>query len=732
MAYQCTILRAQNGRRLAKLYRGDPNAAPSDYDAGALFAAQERSFPTFRDFATALGRLRPDECLIRGAVRAAAKADAVEGALMRRLEYDRDDCPAAFEPAMRNWIMLDFDETASPFLPEMPDESVALWRETLPTELQEAESAFFLSASSHRSDTVRGKLLIALAQPLGNSDAEAYAKSVGADGSVCRTVQPNFMAAPLFEGCDDPLAGQRAAFYSSGRPARLPAKAITTATPRQLAQHRDAAPTNLPPLSDRAASLAEAIVGRWLEGNRIEGNAWLHLAGWLLGKEWSKGEIGSMLEVLDTLEPDARKRAEHWHVLSSAVAIDGPGGARDWLGQDDFPTVDRIASHDPIAEAYGARVAERLARANYIAPSSGVDPWEDDTDFTGEDEPLEYACEGLRLAPSRGKISLIGGNAGGGKGPIADHIAVCFALGLKAFGQHECRREKVLLIDFEGRRLTKRRLRRMARAMGHDPAELQGRIAHIDASTTGDATSEASQAAIARRVERDGIGVVIVDSYTTAMLNSGIDSNTPQYALLAQLLGRLGVTVIAVTHAAKAKTEGAPSLQGIAGSGALGALAQTAIMVHYPDEDDRFRVHVSCARAPEKPFDAFYVRFSDLENGGLDVAAVPPAEDVADERPGLAKVRNDLARAGKDADRVEAALREVDVMHAGMTAQKLCRALGLRPAAWAAAVDECVRRGTVVRASLPSDRDVTVRLADGAAAPPAAKFPRVGARATKS
>jgi hypothetical protein len=359
------------------------------------------------------------------------------------------------------------------------------------------------------------------------------------------------------------------------------------------------------------------------------------------------------------------------------------------------------------------RRAEADARPRIDANDAG-DPWARFASFTAPEEPIAYACEGLRLAPSKGKISVIAGQPGGGKGPIANHLAVCFALGLSAFGVHECRTSRVLLIDCEGSRLTMRRMRRMARGVGHDPSELDGRVLVVDASTIGDMTSDGNQDAIARIVEQHAIDVVILDSYTTAMLASGIESNSPQFALLAQMLGRLDKTVIAVAHANKASArDGEPRLSDIAYSGAFGALAQTAIVLHYPDDTDRHTIRVSCARAPETGFAPFDVRFADVaETDALTVAVVvrlvTPATTAA---PAVAKHRATVEAAARHADRVEALLRDADTLGAGMPPRKICDALGLRKADWCEARAEALRRGTIVEDTLPSDRSVTVRLA---------------------
>ena len=117
---------------------------------------------------------------------------------------------------------------------------------------------------------------------------------------------------------------------------------------------------------------------------------------------------------------------------------------------------------------------------------------------------------------------------------------MCFALGEHAFGVHPCEQRNVLLLDCEGARLTMRRLRRLARGAGHDPAELAGKLHVFDASTAT-LLDDAFHAELAAFVTANEIGVLVLDSYTSAMLGAGVEANQPEFALLAKRLGQLGI-----------------------------------------------------------------------------------------------------------------------------------------------------------------------------------------------
>jgi hypothetical protein len=367
------------------------------------------------------------------------------------------------------------------------------------------------------------------------------------------------------------------------------------------------------------------------------------------------------------------------------------------------------ARHDPVKAGYAERLAARAAAATQGAPpdTSGdpdTDPWHDFASFTEPEQPLEYVCEGLRLAPSRGKISIIAGYAGTSKGPLADYLAVCIALGLPVFGKHAVMQGNVLVIDEEGVRLTK--------GLERDPADLEGRIRVLDGGLLGDLCDAGAMQSLASVVAAYGITTVVLDSYTTAMLPSGIDSNAPQYAALASMLGQLGVLVIAVAHARKGDPKrGAPTLEDIAGSGALAALAQTALGVWYPDQSDKNVARIACLRAPEGAFDECEIKWSGdaLANEPLQVS-LHESHIPAGTPKRIESLKTRIADTNTHADRVVACIAEIDTMGVGVTTSKLRSHIGITGALWPHVRDELLRRGVVSEVSLPSEAHVRLRL----------------------
>ena len=302
--------------------------------------------------------------------------------------------------------------------------------------------------------------------------------------------------------------------------------------------------------------------------------------------------------------------AEHGEIV--ARAVDAGSFSGKWAAR-------RAARRAPLGVAGGA----------WARPVDAGDPLGRALSFADPEVPLTYLCDGLRLAPSNGKISLIAGNPGAGKGPIADHLAVCFAFGLPAFGRFPCTRSRVLLLDAEGARLTMRRMRRMCRALGVDAKALP------DVRDVSGANLLDDRVFYALEAERPE--VVVLDSYTSAMMATGLDPNKIEFARLAQMLGALDVLVVAVAHARKPASTAhgeRPALADVAGSGALGAMAATAISVWRPDDEAPARVRVGCMRAPETPFATFDVEFTDTPGDGLGVAVAVAAAAPAlgDER----------------------------------------------------------------------------------------------------
>lgn len=225
-----TILQALPGRYLTKRFLAD--GTKIDFQAGYRLRIEETPARTWADLLEALTVLVdcPDMCIVRGAAKADCPRSGEPGEWVYRRLHDQPGEPANFVSVPRHWVVYDFDDTAAPFSPATAEASIRAWHTTLAPELRAASSAFFPSASAHTSRTVRGKLVVWYRAPIPERRARALAVHYRADPSVAGAVQPNYFAAPIFEGCRDPLEGKRAPIVFEGRPATQPSAAALKAT----------------------------------------------------------------------------------------------------------------------------------------------------------------------------------------------------------------------------------------------------------------------------------------------------------------------------------------------------------------------------------------------------------------------------------------------------------------------------------------------------------------------
>jgi len=421
------------------------------------------------------------------------------------------------------------------------------------------------------------------------------------------------------------LASARAAQHVHGHAITAQAAAPASAAPTPRAPDPMPRDTDIradAPLTYAALAVVDAATGPWLRGNRMSEPNCLGLCGWLLHSGWSRPDVRKIISALDDVSHDPPARRDAHLACAARAEPCGPSpGLREWCGPawhaiDATVNVHRAAALRPLS-----RTSEPLAEA---------DPWRP-LAFDGPPPPIDYICRDLGLAPSAGKITVIAGQPGAGKGPIALHLAICIALGLPIFKRVEVQRPtNVLYLDFEGARLSHRRACRIADALGKSPQELEGHLRLLDACAFSDLRDHIIE--ISEQCKMHACGVVVIDSYTTATLNMGLEPNQPEYAALAAALGRLGVCVICVAHGNKGSAEREPRLGDIAGSGALGALAQTAIMVWHPDPDDENRIAIACGRAPEGRFPKFEIICSGEKNAPLKMIAADTKTVAADDK----------------------------------------------------------------------------------------------------
>lgn len=162
--------------------------------------------------------------------------------------------------------------------------------------------------------------------------------------------------------------------------------------------------------------------------------------------------------------------------------------------------------------------------------------------------------ETYRLSPlmPEGQTTILYGDGGTGKSTLAAAIAASVETGAVVIEGWTPRQAPVLYLDWEaGKASINRRVRGVA--MGaHIPHVVQ--IRHADCRRRGPISNFAED--VARFIDREGIGLVVVDSVGMASgtSNEGSDANESAIRLFAAF-GYLGTTVLAIDHISKAAAD---------------------------------------------------------------------------------------------------------------------------------------------------------------------------------
>jgi hypothetical protein len=203
-------LATARGRRLCKTRYAD--GLVDNYDAARFFDFSAVQVPDLVALIELLRELveRRDTCVLRGAIRDAARAHGVR----RLLHADRatGDAPTLVE-APRAWIALDFDGLPLPAGTDPRDLDLCgrLVRAALPMEFRDAGCVVGATASHGFKSGAWLRLWFQLDRPLSGAHCKAWLRGAPVDLSVFRAVQPIYTAAPLFRGMPDPLPERLAA-----------------------------------------------------------------------------------------------------------------------------------------------------------------------------------------------------------------------------------------------------------------------------------------------------------------------------------------------------------------------------------------------------------------------------------------------------------------------------------------------------------------------------------------
>lgn len=443
----------------------------------------------------------------------------------------------------------------------------------------------------------------------------------------------------------------------------------------------------------RATRLAVAcvIIDDWQPGTQRNNKA-RAIAGGLLQMGWTAGEVEHLFEaIFEVANVEQEQRSKDQGAVERTIETYARGEpVTSWatLRKDGIlaESVIRMAERlgrTPAILAHEAKLARSRVGSNIrervIAEAQNTDalgefqdaaalllkdPANDpgvEEDFFGrrinmakQTKPIEYVCEGLAIAP--GKVTAVVGYSGAGKGPFVTQLALCIATGKPFLGMPVARRQ-VGYMDFETGGLLDDRLWRINNALETDKEELSDWMFPYHSARQIDA---AWLAAFDDALE-PGM-VVFVDSYTSAVAG---DINEKEYAEAAWALGRIaepkGAVVILLMHSRKKQSQNrqASMLESIAGSSALSAALQTAILLSRPDEDEPERIAVRCGRAPGEPFKGFELKWHDVPEPGMPMTT--PGERARHGKWGLLAKKLEPLTPTAAAEKVEKA-RPLDMM----------------------------------------------------------------------
>jgi hypothetical protein len=222
-----SILRTLPGtdrKAATKVWRNGPDGpVKENFGMAARFDYEFQPCQNIRDLSLILKQLNNDPyaMVIRGEL-----ADGVDPRRVRRKTRPDESGKVWINPCPRPWLFIDFDAIPCPPLTDLqsdPEAAIDFLIGTLPDEFHDASCHWQLSSSAgFDDDFISAHVWFWLDNPLSDDDAIKWAnwindrrKEIEAragrivgnliDPAVFRTVQPNYTAAPIFDGVRDPL-----------------------------------------------------------------------------------------------------------------------------------------------------------------------------------------------------------------------------------------------------------------------------------------------------------------------------------------------------------------------------------------------------------------------------------------------------------------------------------------------------------------------------------------------
>lgn len=306
--------------------------------------------------------------------------------------------------------------------------------------------------------------------------------------------------------------------------------------------------------------------------------------------------------------------------------------------------VDAVMAREECTPLEAARklAGEPATPANDTASTSSGVQILTAADLFAPQSDAAFLVKDLGIAP--GAPTFLIGQGFVGKTITAMSLGVSVATGRKIWGQpwKPTRTGSVLHLDYEqGRRVTSKRLQRIARALDVTQGELDGRWGCV-VLPTFDLTSAGALDTYARLFE--GQALVILDSLKGA--TPGVEENSSAIRDYVRILTaaseRTGATCLVIHHAGKTPMAGQtrPRKEMGRGSSALFDEAQS-VFVLTGEKGAPFLVTHEKDRERGETVSDFSLRIVDTENDGLAVQpfAAPPQRDMTAEREAGVRAR---------------------------------------------------------------------------------------------
>jgi hypothetical protein len=230
-------------------------------------------------------------------------------------------------------------------------------------------------------------------------------------------------------------------------------------------------------------------------------------------------------------------------------------------------------------------------------------------------EPIQWLCEGLRLAGGHG-VTCFAGYGYSGKTILAQSIALSVATGREVFGQFFCQPGRVLHVDYEqGSRPTRERYQRLARGMSVEKAQVEQRLRYAPFPAVYLDSQDAAEVFAAAI---DGFDLVIVDALRGAAPTMDENSSDIRRTidLLARESERTGALPIIITHSRKPGSEEQPrdTRFAIRGSSAIFDACSNVFMMS-AKKGEPTQVKHEKDRLYGTPLEDFWFRIEDVPEG---------------------------------------------------------------------------------------------------------------------